>query len=52
MQRSRIVADRVATGKLAIVGLTYALNEGRVQLRGAYGDIGEGTTPLRRVESA
>ncbi|GAB38703.1 MULTISPECIES: carbonic anhydrase [Gordonia] len=41
MQRSRIIADRVANGKLAIVGLTYALNEGAVQLQGAYGDIGQ-----------
>jgi carbonic anhydrase len=40
MQRSRIIADRVAAGKLAIVGLTYALSEGAVQLRGVYGDIG------------
>lgn len=40
MQRSRIIADRVASGKLAIVDLTYALDEGAVQLRGVYGDIG------------
>ncbi|MGC4936195.1 carbonic anhydrase [Gordonia sp. DT30] len=42
MQRSRIIADRVASGKLAIVGLTYALDEGAVQLRGVFGDIGVG----------
>ncbi|MGV9825834.1 MULTISPECIES: carbonic anhydrase [unclassified Gordonia (in: high G+C Gram-positive bacteria)] len=42
MQRSRIIADRVANGKLAIVGLTYALSEGAIQLRGSYGDIGQG----------
>jgi len=53
MQRSRIIADRVATGKLAIVGLTYQLSDGQVQLRGAYGDIGETTVGvLRQVESA
>lgn len=41
MQRSRIIADRVANGTLAIVGLTYRLGEGRVQLRGVYGEVGD-----------
>ncbi|GAA12355.1 putative carbonic anhydrase [Gordonia alkanivorans NBRC 16433] len=41
MQRSRIIADRISTGRLAIVGLTYKLSEGRVSLQGVYGDIGE-----------
>ncbi|MDJ0455488.1 carbonic anhydrase [Gordonia amicalis] len=41
MQRSRIIADRISTGKLAIVGLTYKLSEGRVSLQGVFGDIGE-----------
>ena len=48
MQRSRIIADRVMSGKLAIVGLTYALHEGAVQLRAVYGDVGgEVPTPIR-----
>ncbi|MFW0795163.1 carbonic anhydrase [Gordonia sp. CPCC 205515] len=50
MQRSRIIADRVATGKLAIVGLTYQLGEGRVQLRGVYGEVGD--LPTAVVPSA
>ena len=40
MQRSRIIADRVNAGTLAIVGLTYELGEGFTRLRGVYGDIG------------
>ncbi len=47
MQRSRIIADRVLDGKLAIVGLTYRLSEGAVQLQGVYGDIGSTTLPPR-----
>ncbi|MFW0785920.1 carbonic anhydrase [Gordonia sp. CPCC 206044] len=50
MQRSRVIADRVATGKLAIVGLTYKLSEGRVQLRGVYGEVGD--TPNVPVEQS
>ncbi|AFA75250.1 carbonic anhydrase CynT [Gordonia polyisoprenivorans VH2] len=53
MQRSRIIADRVAAGKLAIVGLTYALSEGAVQLRGVYGDIGvsgQAVLPVQHTE--
>ena len=41
MQRSRIVAETVAAGDLAIVGLTYQLSKGRVQLREVIGEIGE-----------
>ncbi|WP_072750618.1 carbonic anhydrase [Rhodococcus maanshanensis] len=40
-QRSRIIADRVAEGKCAIVGVTYKLSDGRVQLQASVGDIGE-----------
>ncbi|GAA1479584.1 carbonic anhydrase [Gordonia sinesedis] len=47
MQRSRIIADRVMSGKLAIVGLTYALSEGAVQLRAVYGDVGEVPVPIQ-----
>lgn len=41
MQRSRIIADRVAEGKCAIVGVTYTLAEGRARLRRVVGDVGE-----------
>lgn len=41
MQRSRIIADKVGAGELAIVGLTYQLSEGNARLREVIGDIGE-----------
>ncbi len=41
MQRSRIIADKVDAGEVAIVGLTYALAEGNARLREVIGDIGE-----------
>jgi carbonic anhydrase len=41
MQRSRIVAEKVEAGELAIVGLTYQLSKGHAQLREVIGDIGE-----------
>jgi carbonic anhydrase len=40
--RSTVVAEGVATGTLAIVGVTYQLADGRVVLRDHLGDIGEG----------
>lgn len=40
--RSSSIAERLAAGTLAIVGLTYQLAEGRVVLRDYLGDIGEG----------
>ena len=40
--RSSAIAERLAAGTLAIVGLTYHLAEGRVVLRDFLGDIGEG----------
>ena len=43
MQRSRIISDRVNSGKLAIVGLTYNLDQGKIHVRGVFGDIGEVT---------
>lgn len=43
MQRSRLIADLVEAGKVGIVGLTYHLDDGRVHLRGAIGDIGDFT---------
>ncbi|MEZ0383501.1 MULTISPECIES: carbonic anhydrase [Mycobacteriaceae] len=39
--RSRIIADQIETGRLAIVGATYHLADGRVQTRNHLGDIGE-----------
>ncbi len=49
MQRSRIIADRVATGKLAIAGLTYKLSDGRVHLRGSYGELGDAVSVIPDV---
>lgn len=40
--RSSAIAERLAAGTVAIVGLTYQLAEGRVVLRDYLGDIGEG----------
>ncbi|MDS1114568.1 carbonic anhydrase [Gordonia westfalica] len=52
MQRSRIIADRISTGKLAIVGLTYKLSDGQVNLESVYGDIGEKPRADAVAESA
>ena len=41
MQRSRIIAQRVKDGELAIVGLSYRLDDGNVHLVEVIGDIGE-----------
>jgi carbonic anhydrase len=40
--RSTAIAERLAAGTVAIVGLTYHLAEGKVVLRDHLGDIGEG----------
>ncbi|MCT7657935.1 carbonic anhydrase [Mycobacterium deserti] len=40
--QSAPVAEGLAAGSLAIVGLTYGLSDGRVVLRDHIGDIGEG----------
>ncbi len=42
MDRSKIISERVNSGRAAIVGLTYELGEGRVHLRGVLGDVGDG----------
>jgi carbonic anhydrase len=42
LARSTAIAERVAAGGLAIVGVTYQLADGRVVLRDHLGDIGEG----------
>ncbi|RDI66110.1 carbonic anhydrase [Nocardia pseudobrasiliensis] len=41
MQRSMIISQRVATGECAIACVTYKLEDGRVQLHRAVGNIGE-----------
>lgn len=41
MQRSRVIAERVEAGSLAIVGLSYSLDDARVQVVETVGDIGE-----------
>ncbi|GGC76358.1 carbonic anhydrase [Hoyosella rhizosphaerae] len=41
LARSRVVADRVADGRCAIVGVTYKLAEGQVKLRSVVGDVGD-----------
>lgn len=41
MARSTAIAERVAAGDLAIVGLTYHLADGRVVVQDRLGDIGE-----------
>ena len=41
IQRSTAISERVADGRLAIVGLTYQLADGQVRLREHIGDIGE-----------
>jgi carbonic anhydrase len=41
LSRSTAIAERVAAGDLAIVGLTYQLADGRVVLRESIGDVGE-----------
>ncbi|OBB42897.1 MULTISPECIES: carbonic anhydrase [unclassified Mycobacterium] len=42
LARSTTVSERVASGDLAIVGVTYHLADGQVVLRDHLGDIGEG----------
>ncbi|GAB2705713.1 carbonic anhydrase [Nocardia thraciensis] len=46
MQRSSIIAERVAAGECAIAGVTYTLADGKAQLRGVIGDIGETAVPI------
>jgi carbonic anhydrase len=41
MARSSAIADKIAEGGLAIVGVTYHLADGKVALRKHIGDIGE-----------
>ncbi|MDD7812691.1 carbonic anhydrase [Mycobacterium sp. CSUR Q5927] len=39
--RSTVIAEQIEAGTLAIVGATYHLSDGRVQVREYLGDIGE-----------
>ncbi|MBQ7803972.1 carbonic anhydrase [Rhodococcus sp. (in: high G+C Gram-positive bacteria)] len=41
MQRSRIIADKINSGKCAIVGATYTLSDGRIRVRNTLGTVGE-----------
>ena len=41
LSRSTAISEAVAAGTLAIVGLTYQLADGRVELRETIGDVGE-----------
>ncbi len=41
MARSTAISERVAAGTLAIVGVTYQLDDGRAVLRDHIGDIGD-----------
>ena len=36
-ERSNLIADRISTGRLAVVGATYALNDGRARVVDAVG---------------
>lgn len=45
MERSQVIAEAVRHNKAAIVFVTYRLADGRVELRGHIGDIGEYPRP-------
>ena len=36
-ERSNLIADRISAGRLAVVGATYALNDGRARVVDAVG---------------
>ncbi len=38
-QRSKIISDRIEQGRLAIVGVTYKLSDGRAYLRSVLGEV-------------
>lgn len=40
-ERSRIIADRIADGRLAVIGMNYHLSDGAATISGGIGDIGE-----------
>ena len=39
-QRSAAIAERIESGEVGVVGLVYRLDEGRVRLVDALGDVG------------
>ncbi|SIR66741.1 carbonic anhydrase [Williamsia sterculiae] len=41
VERSQIIAEKVRSGDLGIVGLTYDLSDGRVWLREVVGEVGD-----------
>jgi carbonic anhydrase len=41
VERSNVIADRIAAGRLAVVGAAYNLDEGRARMVDAVGDVGD-----------
>ena len=41
VERSSLIADRIASGRLAVVGAAYNLDEGRARMVDAVGDLGD-----------
>jgi carbonic anhydrase len=41
VERSSLIADRIASGALAVVGAAYNLDEGRARMVDAVGDLGD-----------
>src|SRR5262249_45296198 len=46
LDRSRVLAERVAAGRLAVAGLSYRLADGSAQLVTSHG-LGRGSAPAR-----
>ena len=51
VERSSLIADRIGSGRLAIVGAAYNLDEGRARVVDAVGDLGD-LGPLDRGADA
>jgi carbonic anhydrase len=49
VERSPVVAQAVAAGRCAVVGLVYGLVEGRVRMVDVVGDVGEHASPVHDV---
>ena len=41
VERSSLIADRIGSGRLAVVGAAYNLDEGRARVVDAVGDLGD-----------
>src|SRR6476619_459677 len=41
VERSSLIAERIASGRLAVVGAAYNLDEGRARMVDAVGDLGD-----------